>query len=301
MLGDKLDVRLGNDGSRTGFWGGEGLDARLLKGGLAQNYNDTEVGLRAKDVVLSTKFSHDSNEEPSRELVQLADGCPECIYARVSCFHYDNKDGIRPVWRQLWQPTRSDSSPASWEISDSSWTPRFISPPIQKRSGPVGTWLHWVNDGAENNNYMNDARRILFIQAIESYYLHTLKAPCICPFARCGLQFEEPGQWAAHYVSSDETVHFLDKTFFSCEMLQAAFTRQDARVKLILQRIGKRLMEMRDEWGEEGSDQRHFATQQFLEQLRDDPLCARQKVPEKSRIWRDYQIAMNDEWHENQE
>jgi hypothetical protein len=148
---------------------------------------------------------------------------------------------------------------------------------------------------------MNDARRILFIQAIESYYLHTLKAPCICPFARCGLQFEEPGQWAAHYVSSDETVHFLDKTFFSCEMLQAAFTRQDARVKLILQRIGKRLMEMRDEWGEEGSDQRHFATQQFLEQLRDDPLCARQKVPEKSRIWRDYQIAMNDEWHENQE
>jgi hypothetical protein len=44
MLGDKLDVRLGNDGSRTGFWGGEGLDARLLKGGLAQNYNDSEVG-----------------------------------------------------------------------------------------------------------------------------------------------------------------------------------------------------------------------------------------------------------------
>jgi hypothetical protein len=58
---------------------------------------------------------------------------------------------------------------------------------------------------------------------------------------------------------------------------------------------------MRDEWGEEGSDQRYCATQEFLEQLRDDPLCERKKALEESRIWSDYRIAMNDEWHNYQE
>jgi hypothetical protein len=202
----------------------------------------------AKDFVLGTRYLDDLDDEPSTELAQLAEMSADGIDARVSRFHRGNKDRVRPMTRQLWQPTRSDKSRGSaiWELASPSWTPHFVVPPIQKRSGPVGTWLHWINDGAEIYNYMKNASGFLFIQAIEAHYFYALKAPCVCSFIGLGQIFEQPGQWAARYVSS-QGWHGQVGPSSILEMLRTDFAGRKVRIKLIDQGLDQRLSEMRDE------------------------------------------------------
>ena len=274
--------------------------------GLASSYEEHQITefwktLRrrfpcAKDVVLGAEGIDESDAIVFEELIQMVGRCPDGISARLSRFCPDTPLTFRPVSRQLFQQTHADSSRFSLELTKASWSPQLVLPPIQKRSGPVGAYERWLHDG-DLYNYIQNARKLLLIQAIEAYYLHTLQAACICPFPNCGRKFEEPGQWALHYVSSDDSMHVLGQPSPPCETLYAAFADHEIRLKLILDRHEEYLDTLRKAWGEEGSDQRYIATQEFLEQLRDDPLCARQKEPEESQIWFEYQLAMNDGWH----
>lgn len=252
------------------------------------------------NVVLSTRHVPKSGTGPPEALTQLAEGCPGGIHVRASVFHSDLTYYKRLRSRKLWQAIKSTDGPVAWEMIEPLDTSQVVYPPIQKRSGPVGKWYRWLHDEVEPYEDMIEARKLLIIQATEAYYLHTLKAPCICPVAGCGLQFEKPGHWTLHYISSGEHRHrsgVLPPP--PCETLQKAFAEHDARLERMRETNKERLAEMRAEWGEDGSEQRTHITQQFLQQLRNDPLCAIREDPEKSHFWRRYQHIMNakDVWH----
>ena len=76
-------------------------------------------------------------------------------------------------------------------------------------------------------------------------------------------------------------------------MLREAFAEHETRLERMRKRHKERLAEMRAEWGDEGSEQRMHVTEEFLQQLRDDPLCSVRKEPEKSRFWTQYKSMMN--------
>lgn len=156
-------------------------------------------------------------------------------------------------------------------------------------SDDIGAILYEEND---HYVYLINARQLLPLQATEAYYLHTRQTPCVCPFPECGLQFELPGQWAAH---ARDSAHNGDVPLPPCESLRAAFEHHDMSLKLMRQRIGLERARMREEWGEVGSQQRIYAKEQFLKQLRDDPLHEGDKAPEESSMWRRYQRDMNGE------
>jgi len=251
-------------------------------------------------VVLHTDYILESGTEPPRFLTQLAEACPNGIHVRASNFHVDHNSQKRPRSRKRWQAIKSTDKPVAWELIEPLDTPRLVIPPFQERSGPAGKWWRWMHDETEPYDYMYHARKLLLIQAMEAYYLHTLKAPCICPVTGCGLQFEEPGQWTLHYVSTNDELH--DKATLyppPCATLQKSFAEHNARLNRMRKIQKERLIEMRAEWGEEGSEQRKHITHQFLQQLRDDPLCAIRQEPETSHFWRRYQVMMNEKdlWH----
>jgi len=88
-----------------------------------------------------------------------------------------------------------------------------------------------------------------------------------------------------HIVSIDDELHDLREVPPpTCEKLQRAFAEHDARLERMKQRHKEKMVEMRTEWGEEGSEQHTHVTQQFLPQLRDDPICAIREKPEKSHF-----------------
>ncbi|KAH7068265.1 hypothetical protein BKA63DRAFT_536650 [Paraphoma chrysanthemicola] len=146
---------------------------------------------------------------------------------------------------------------------------------------------------------LKDARQIQTIQATEAYHLLIRQIPCVCPFSVCGLQFEQPGEWLAHggKVVFRRTDHDNPVPLPPCEWIRTAFERHDGSLELKRQRISDELAAMRTAWGKPGSSERSTASQQFLQQLRYDPLYSGEKAPEEFEIWFRYERDMNGEEH----
>jgi hypothetical protein len=247
-----------------------------------------------KVIVLSTQAIGEYEPEKVEDLIRIAEACPNGIYTRLTRYYSDTPWNVGAFTRKLFQLTRSDSQ---LELVDFSYTPHVVMPPTKKRSGPVGAYQRLVYEEA-SRKYMRNARNLLLVQATMAYHLRTLKAPCICPFPGCDEKFEQPGQWSSHYISTSSwEVHQNQPPIPPCEELRAGFARLDLRYKLMEQRHDEGLARMRAEWGREGSEQRRLAREQFLEQLRNDPLCESSITPEESIIWRDYQDEMEDDWY----
>jgi hypothetical protein len=248
---------------------------------------------RVTHVVLSDTALDDPGAPPPNELVQLAHGSPASIAVAISSL---NRESRHPqVSRYLWQQVRCDGSPTTWELVDSAWTPRRVFPPLNVFSGPVGLYrrLHKLE---EIYIGMLGARPLLSYQATEAYYLHIRRGPCVCPFPKCGRQFELPGLWTAHIIEvAHDDVHEGEVPPPPCETLRSLLERHTSSMVLLNQRMAEERSRMEAAWGAEGSQQRTDATREFLQQLLHDPLYARQKAPEESFIWGQYQLSMEKE------
>jgi hypothetical protein len=105
----------------------------------------------------------------------------------------------------------------------------------------------------------------------------------------CGLQFELPGQWAAHAIDAG---HDTDITLPS-RQLQTLFEDQSARIERMEQQYTGAMADLQRAWGKEGSKLRVDAEKAFLSQLQHDPLYMHEKVPEDSVMWLDYKEKMD--------
>ncbi|KAH7392541.1 hypothetical protein BKA66DRAFT_457724 [Pyrenochaeta sp. MPI-SDFR-AT-0127] len=253
---------------------------------------------RVTDVVL-TEGNPNRPETPAPErATQLATGSPDGISISVSQLRWYSDTCICPSSRYLWRRNRSNHESPTWELTETSWNPRRITPPNRKYSGLVGAYQlldHNDMDLAELDN----ARQIHAIQATVAYYLHVRQAPCVCPFPLCGMQFEQPDELVTHY--SQEYLWSIDHDgrvpLPPCESLRSAFERHDASLELKRQRLSDEMARMKAAWGEPGSPERSTVSQQFLQQLRNDPLYAGEKAPEESEIWFRYQRDMIGQEH----
>ncbi|KAH3994944.1 hypothetical protein HBI56_164580 [Parastagonospora nodorum] len=246
------------------------------------------------DVVLSTEYgSHDFGSPAPFELTKLADECPETISVTVSGLLNPKPHSTRYPSRRVWQKTRHKHSSSSWRLGDTAWTRQSIFPPMKKFAGPVGSYVGLAYN--EQKLYrLSWARPLVMLQATKVYHLHFRPRPCHCPIKECGQEFEAPSQWVAHFIESEHNPKEL--CLPPCEPLQDLFKLHDASLALLDQRINCTLASMQAAWGKEGSQQRNEVERAFLQQLQYDPLYAEGKAPDESSLWRNYQLAMNDDW-----
>ncbi|KAJ4362588.1 hypothetical protein N0V83_010682 [Neocucurbitaria cava] len=249
---------------------------------------------RVTDVVLTEGTSKRLGTPPDKG-TRLATGSFDGISLSVSQLQWYNNTSVCPASRYLWRWNRSSST---WELTDTSWNPHRITPPVRKYFGPVGAYQRYDHidmDLAE----LEYARENHTIQATEAYYVHIRQPPCVCPFPQCGMQFEQPGEWVAHYSQAyiRSRTHDGRVPLPPWESLRSAFARHDASLELKRQRLSEEMARMQAAWGEPGSSERSTASQQFLQQLRNDPLYAGEITPEESEIWFRYQRDMNGQEH----
>jgi hypothetical protein len=245
-----------------------------------------QVFPRAVDIVLSEDIPFDTAAPVPFGLVSLAKGCPVKIRVSLSALQRDANHYVR-VTRRRWQGASN-----AWKIVDLEWARQSVLPPPKIFRGPVGAF-HYIDYSWELECYLHFARQLLVIQATEAYYQQAGRGPCVCPAPGCGLRFELPGQWAVHVV--DANGHQDDLPPPPCQALQAQFKNHFARLDGLKQQRADMLEKLRQEWGEDGSQQRSNATEAFLYQLQYDPLWAQRCSPIESDIWCRYQREMNDE------
>jgi hypothetical protein len=242
----------------------------------------------ATEVILSGLDGEDAGVAPPIDFMTVAEKCPARICASVSCLQWVPEYPARAT-RTLWRPTYPEHSPlAAWNAVTLHWIRQSVLPPPKKFNGPVGVFCR-IRYHSNQTLYRLFASRLLRIQATEAYYLQDGPKPCICPRSGCGLQFELPGQWAAHAIDAG---HDTDITLPS-RQLQTLFEDHSARIESIKQECADAMAELRIAWGKEGSKQRADAEQAFLSQLQHDPLYTHEKPPEESSTWLDYKEEMD--------
>ncbi|KAH6875637.1 hypothetical protein BKA58DRAFT_380191 [Alternaria rosae] len=242
----------------------------------------------ATDVVLSGLSGEDAGVAPPADYMTVAEKCPSRIRASVSCRQRvagHPSRATRTLWR-LSYPSYGQSQ--AWEVATLYWTRQCVLPPPKTFRGPVGAFCR-IQYHSSHYFYRHFAIRALSIQAIKAYYLQDSQKPCVCPISGCGLQFELPGQWAAHAI---DTGHYNNITFPS-RQLQTSFKDHSARIESLEQKYADAMAELQIAWGKEGSNQRANAEQAFLSQLQHDPLYMHEKPPEESFMWLDYKEKMN--------
>jgi hypothetical protein len=243
------------------------------------------------DVVLSQTYAGLGGAPVPNELCILAGKCPVGIWTSVSCLQ-EEVDHYKRLHRILWQQVHtSDSLSTAWEVANTSWTRTSVLPPPKTFSGPVGAFCR-IGYHASLQSYRHWACRYLFIYALEAHYQREKQTPYTCLASDCDVQFEAPGQWAAHAIDTrhDETITLPDK------QLGALFHSHVKRVVEMKQQYPEGIARMQKEWGE-GSEQRSKAESVFLSQLRCDPLHMQDKPPEESDRWRSYKRSMNGEMY----
>ncbi|KAH7092216.1 hypothetical protein FB567DRAFT_463231 [Paraphoma chrysanthemicola] len=244
------------------------------------------------DVVLTVPNSKRLGAPAPENATRLATGSPDDISISVSQPIRCGDHWASPLSRHLWRRNHSNRDPSTWELIETSWSPRRITPPSKNYSGPVGAYQLYDYHDLDLRE-LEVARQIHTIQAIEAYHVHILRAPCVCPFPKCGMQFEQPGEWTVHYRTTSARYHDGLVPLPPWDSVRTAFDRHDASLELKRQRISHELAVMRAAWGEPDSSERSTASQQFLQQLRTDPLYAGDKAPEQSEIWFRYERDMN--------
>lgn len=250
------------------------------------------------DVVLTAVNPKRLGTPAPKKATQLATGSPDGISISVSQLRWYNDTCVWPLSRYLWRRNCSNHKSSTWELTETSWNPRRITPPNRKYSGLVGAYQRHDHNKLDLAK-LGNARQIHAIQATEAYYLHIQQAPCVCPFPLCGMQFKQPDELAAHYSQAciQSTSHDGQVPLPPCKSLRTAFERHDALLELKRQQLLDEMARMQAAWGEPGSPERSTVLQQFLQQLRNDPLYAGEKAPEESEILCLYQRDMNGQEH----
>ncbi|OAK98464.1 hypothetical protein IQ06DRAFT_295778, partial [Phaeosphaeriaceae sp. SRC1lsM3a] len=97
--------------------------------------------------------------------------------------------------------------------------------------------------------YQHWACRYILIHAVEAHYLQEKQAPHTCLALGCDVQFELPGQWAAHAIDTDHD----EEIQLPNQQTMALFHNHVARVEGIEHDYLHAIARMQAEWGEEGS------------------------------------------------
>jgi hypothetical protein len=246
----------------------------------------------ATHVVLSEAFALPHGSSLPLGQKRMAEACPKSVSVYVS-FLAREKGTEERLKRSLWQCVRNSHDPASadWEqVTTRSWIQQGVSPPPKQFHGPVGTYSRY-RFLERCSHYQQRARRLLVLQAVEAYYLQHKDFAFICPTAGCNVQFRSPGQWTAHAIEDRHDVDIL----LPSEHLRTLFAQHDTRLALLKTQVREILVAMQVAWGNQGSQQRQQAQQDFLSQLQQDPLYTHQRPADQSTIWRHYQLDMEGE------
>lgn len=247
----------------------------------------------AIDVVLDEYQSQRPGAPVPEKIVHLAMGSPEGISISVSQLRWCNDKWYSPESRHVWRKRSNDTSP-TWDLIETFWNPRRILPPTKKYSGSVGEYMRYKHKHVELGE-LECARDVHALRVTAAYYLHVAQTPCVCLWPACGLQFNQPEEWMAHYLEATLRRQDHDGAVPPppCEAIRAAFLHHDMMLAQNRRQRLDELARLQAVWGEQGSLQRSAAAQQFLQQLRDDPSYAGEVAPEESEIWLRYQQTMN--------
>lgn len=247
---------------------------------------------RVVDIVLNENNSSRHGSPLPGQPIRLAMDCPVDITISVSQLRHDDK-WYTPETRHLWRREHRNNSTPTWDLVESAWNPRRILPPTRRFSGPVGEYEQYEYDNLDLID-LRYARDIHAMHTTAAYYLHIAKSPCVCLWPTCGMQFNKPEDWMAHYLERCLRAFDHEGTvpLPPSDTIRAEFLRHDMMLAQRQHDLSNRKLRMKEAWGEPDSEECSEATQRFLQQLRDDPVYADEAGPEENAIWHRYQKDM---------
>lgn len=248
---------------------------------------------RVKDIVINEYDSTSVENDMPNKPVQLANASPIDAVISISQLRYDGAWWL-PETRHLWQRDDDNSTTPTWDLVESAWRPRRITPPTRQYSGPVGKYQKYELDDLSLVS-LGYARDLHAMHTTAAYYTQIARSPCVCLWPHCGQLFERPEDWMAHYLERCLLRYDHEGTvpLPPDDTIRAEFLRHDNMLAQKRHELTAVKLEMQAAWGEPDSAERSQATEQFLQQLRDDPVYAGEEAPEYNELWYRYKGTMN--------
>jgi hypothetical protein len=193
---------------------------------------------------------------------------------------------------------RLDSA-SQWTLVQKAWVRECVLPPTEKISGIVGMFVKFCwRDKLVGRDCT--ALRYLRNELYEKYHFGGPKQiSFVCPRSGCDIEFKSAAEWRDHITTSDphsNPDHLVgvgtEGTPGYISALPAdienALLAKELEVQKAMKEVSDMKRVLKKIWGEEHSEQRRLYKEQFLAQLKDDPLCKCQhETPENSAIFHD--------------
>jgi hypothetical protein len=204
---------------------------------------------------------------------------PSQIVVQVS---YEREHLGKPRGHVLCQMAKNLKATSTWQVIDEDWTPTRILLPPRKYSGlgsPLGDLLMLKQMYNELYLEVGGFRWLI----IESYARYALNGVILCPHLDCDLSFTERSQWKQHLDNTDAKHRGLgpwwgyriDTTGLLCfkgtpDAEKVAIEARRQRINAICQQAKELQWQIREGYGEEGTEQRRLYEGQFFAQLREE-------------------------------
>lgn len=198
---------------------------------------------------------------------------------------------IRPRARDLYQLDGA----SQLTLVQKAWMRDSVLPPIENITGIVGTYVKI----GERNEHLGQEQKALYLlrhELYEKYHFGGPKqTPFVCPRNNCDIEFKNAAEWRAHITLSKYRDHDRwvgigtdNPPFYTSKLpaeIEDNLIAKELEIDEAMKHLSRENIQLEESWGEEGSEQRRLYEEQFLTQLKDDPLCKCQDDPQGSVIF----------------
>jgi hypothetical protein len=185
---------------------------------------------------------------------------------------------------------------SQWILTLKAWKQGSILPPMENLTGIVGTYVKvgWrALEVLRESGAMARIRHELY----EKYHFGgPEQIPFACPRNNCDKEFKTASEWRDHmndYFCQDHdkrvdsrTDSPLDYTSRLPAEVEDALIAKEIEISKARKRSVCERNQLAESYGEQGSEQRRLYEEQFLTQLKHDPVCKSQDNPQGSMLFR---------------
>lgn len=170
---------------------------------------------------------------------------------------------------------------SQWTLAQKGWMRDIIVPPKEDITGIVGTYLKT----GRKKKYLFRPQKDLYYLRYELYEKFHFdgpeKIPFVCPHNTCDIEFKNAAEWRGHsnrYWDHERSFGFgIDiSSNYTSKLpteIEDILHAKELEIDKSMKDASFKEIQLEESWGEEGSEQRRLYEEQFLAQLKNDPLC----------------------------
>lgn len=235
---------------------------------------------RVKRVTLCESYLRTRSELPPdifRKLAHLCTPDKEVLFSFLKAQKRRDLRAERSIWQRT-KNTKNVSAVREWTEIPPQNKIRVVLP-NKLFSGFLGAY-----ENQRYKRYLHYQHEyttfVMLAAAIEAHHFNGHHDPFRCPTPECEAEFNQPGEFTTHVIAEPEHRKYNKPP----TPLEALFSENDVRLRLLRQNRDKAWVAFREKWGWEGTAERRATEQAALYQIENDPLYAQRRPAHDSFI-----------------